>query len=1255
MASNLKSYIAQIIGVILILFVTQNQIKAQDHNPYFELEEGIKAFQNFEYDVALKSLNQFLDNSQQYSIDPDALAIANYFAGTIYHIKEENDKSIQCLNRIINNKTLPEDVLIQANCLQLKNYIYESKFKDGESILELLTTIYQRDKNLDILEVQILYYAEKGNLEKLHPLEMDLLEITIPQNPSTIAETSLIIKLNTLYSRMSRVYQDIDLDKALSYLFKGLDTITEYNQENRSTLYWTIADIYTRKGDREKALYYNQLASGNNGEDISEDVQRIKRSIEGEKDNEKEKEYTAKKLMTLGVSLSENEQINDGIEKLEEALDLFSQINHMDYQAYVLSWLISGSKQIGDAQKYSIYKNRLKDLVNDNLFEDDHIQTIIFSRLGSIYEEEGNFNLALDYYEKALEKGLKFFGDNNPELYSYYYNLVAFSLKQGNLSSGRSYIEKLKSLPLKNDKYKDDFYATIFLESELLGQEGKPGVAVSLLEQNADEIINGNSSSEIKSLLYTNLSNLYASLGDFDKALKYEQKSSDLTLELFTENSPSYANSLLNLAEYYAVNGNYEKALDLTLNAVDIFEKLDMKKSHEYITAIQKLSHRLTALSDKESNFYKEKCLRLIKDVYGENSKEYAQMLIWTNLDLVENPKDISLQNVKKGLDILKEKGYEENEFYHSFLHFYASMLFAKGEWNELYNVLSDLVTLSKEYIYYNFLCSPESQRESLWKAIKSNLDGIEQMAVAHSQYSVDHNDLTLVNKYSELCYDVRLLKKGILLTSSKNIEKIISQIQNPRIKDLQANIIKYRNSLKNNEIDVEESDQIERTINNLERELLVLLLEENDFMKFVNISWKDIQRVLMPGEVAIEFFTYGDPKDKQFGMVFLGSEGFPLVFSIFLESELTPFMNNELTIFNYEDPSLYKTIWSVIEVFSDIKNAHTIFFSADGGLNTLGIENLKDIEGQLASDKRNLVRLSSTRELLQREERDNHLVSNRKSYPNIVLYGGLDYDAPLNPNNDGPKETNKEAVKTREITRGNAKRSFISNAQYLPGTLEEVNLLSEKFKNSNIRQYTGKNGTEQSIILMANYHPNLLHIATHGFYYDAKRDVDNTENIHKSTVLTNINDSSLSSETKAMKGTGLLFSGANHSLNGEVPYDVNNDGILTAEELANIELNEIDIAVLSACETGLGSISEEGVFGLQRGFKLAGVNSILMTLWKVDDDATQRLMQYFYDNLIKGESKVRSLKLAQDKLKATPGFEDPEFWAAFILLDAMD
>ena len=200
-------------------------------------------------------------------------------------------------------------------------------------------------------------------------------------------------------------------------------------------------------------------------------------------------------------------------------------------------------------------------------------------------------------------------------------------------------------------------------------------------------------------------------------------------------------------------------------------------------------------------------------------------------------------------------------------------------------------------------------------------------------------------------------------------------------------------------------------------------------------------------------------------------------------------------------------------------------------------------------------------------------------------------------------------------------------------------------------RLITDITGTEESFKSLAGSPIDIIHLATHGFFWSE-------EDANKRSYVTFLNPNNRgqqSEEDYALTRSGLFFSGANIGLQGEALPDDVEDGVLTALELSNMNLGRVDMVVMSACESGLGETSGEGVFGLQRGFKLAGANTLLMSLWKVDDTATHKLMTEFYRNYLSGKSKQESLTLAQQFLRNDPEYSDPEYWAAFILLDGLN
>ena len=263
------------------------------------------------------------------------------------------------------------------------------------------------------------------------------------------------------------------------------------------------------------------------------------------------------------------------------------------------------------------------------------------------------------------------------------------------------------------------------------------------------------------------------------------------------------------------------------------------------------------------------------------------------------------------------------------------------------------------------------------------------------------------------------------------------------------------------------------------------------------------------------------------------------------------------------------------------------------------------------------------------------------------ILYGGLYYDE-----DDAIMLAESQSVRGENSLKTFVFRGWDSTVtrkgwEYLPGTLEEVSLISSIISNKNIRcdVYTSVKGNEESFKALSGGSCSILHLATHGFYMTESQAEKNHFYANNSLTSTFI-----SNEVSPLKRSGLLLAGGNKAWMGEPVPDGVEDGVLTAEEISSLDLRSCDIVVLSACETGLGEITDEGVYGLQRAFKNAGVKSIIMSLWEVDDKATSLMMQSFYNNLMNGMNKRDAFDLAQETVKKK--YMDPRSWAAFIMLD---
>ena len=273
--------------------------------------------------------------------------------------------------------------------------------------------------------------------------------------------------------------------------------------------------------------------------------------------------------------------------------------------------------------------------------------------------------------------------------------------------------------------------------------------------------------------------------------------------------------------------------------------------------------------------------------------------------------------------------------------------------------------------------------------------------------------------------------------------------------------------------------------------------------------------------------------------------------------------------------------------------------------------------DGCLISQHHNIYRLSNTVELLK------DATTRKNELNHAMLYGGIIYDEENDP-----------------VVVAHGKRGAIIGIEYLPGTEEEVRSIGGELAGSdyNVTIVTGNDATEMSVKELSGNGVSVLHLATHGFYNPIEADAQ------------------VPGADDPLIHSGLYMAGASGTVTGYAVKTADEDGILTAKDIAGLDFSDTDLVVLSACQTALGKVSDEGVFGLQRGFKKAGVNSLLMSLWPVDDEATRILMTRFYHNLAGGMDKHEALRESQSYLRLVDDgyFDDPEYWAAFILLDAV-
>jgi CHAT domain-containing protein len=274
-----------------------------------------------------------------------------------------------------------------------------------------------------------------------------------------------------------------------------------------------------------------------------------------------------------------------------------------------------------------------------------------------------------------------------------------------------------------------------------------------------------------------------------------------------------------------------------------------------------------------------------------------------------------------------------------------------------------------------------------------------------------------------------------------------------------------------------------------------------------------------------------------------------------------------------------------------------TVFLSPDGALNLIPFEALVDESGQYLVETYQFRYLTSGRDLMR-------LNNSADITSNPALLVG-------NPTYGRPGELVTQAS-TRAIDFDN--RIFPT----LPGTQAEVDSIASLLPEAEV--YTQTNATE-AVVKQQNQ-PSILHIATHGFFEPTEEALN------------------------PLLQSGLILAGA--AAGGQSGAD--QDGILTALEVTGMNLRGTQLVVLSACETGLGEVTTgEGIYGLRRAFVLAGSQTQVISLWKVDDIATQELMVNYYDRLLSGTPRDAALRETQLAFLESEDYSHPYYWAAFI------
>lgn len=879
---------------------------------------------------------------------------------------------------------------------------------------------------------------------------------------------------------------------------------------------------------------------------------------------------------------------------------------------------IDDALSVNDLQKFRILQNELLSLANQ--VKDLETRFVIFDISINKYLAAKYYKEALNLCLEVVQKAKACFGERHKEVANFLQLLSLCYTENGKIRDainlGELSVSMYEYLNLIND---EQYIMTVCLLTSYYNSNQQYHKAIKLLN-NTLSLINSNniSVSNIKRI-YRFLGLNYSAIGNYPMAISYTEKA----LNYYDVKTYDYIELKIFIAQLYSYNNHHDYAIQkinevftliAPLNDKRLLAQALIQKSMIFVKT-DDFDNKMTALTCAQQS------TEIYESLHDTLSNEYLMSLqtlasIYQDLELSKKANEIykklyiyykqrQIQSVQD-LNNLAHCAFMSNNindalFYYKMIT--EQIILENGKNN--YNYADVLYKMAD--IYY-LLHDNQKAFELLQEAFP-----ITRKTIAHSFFLLEDKERNLF--WNELNY-IFYNRIPQLLYKTRESDIIIMMYDA---------LLFGKNLLLNTEILMRNFDR-KGSKDNLEN--------------LLDIRWKDIQQKLNNDDIAIEIIRFNLFDEFPIYMALCIRKEYknPKACILFSEEELMKVSDTNYFIIN----DMTDLVWKPF--FSELNGIKNIYFSSSGVLHNIGIEYLPGME------EFNMYRLSSTRELALSHERINS--------DNTVLYGGLDYDAMLNSTNI---EVQRETIDSlfnlhiadRAIVRGINVRG---GQDFLPNSKMEVENIGMEMKKGN-RNYTimtGSEGTEESFKMLSGKKVRNLHISTHGFYY-AENEAQSLANMR----FIQLGDNTPKYvEDKALTRSGLLLSGANHILEGDTLPDNVEDGILTAKEIADMDLRSLDLVVLSACQTGLGDISQgEGVFGLQRGFKKAGANSILMSLWKVDDEATQIFMTQFYKNYLSGQSKHYALKSAQQYLREYDNgrYNEPKYWAAFILLDGIE
>jgi CHAT domain-containing protein len=718
-------------------------------------------------------------------------------------------------------------------------------------------------------------------------------------------------------------------------------------------------------------------------------------------------------------------------------------------------------------------------------------------------------------------------------------------------------------------------------------------------------------------IVLNNKAMLYQNVGRFDEGialLKQAMATADAAFKKSMKRKNSFDGRRFqsNLAFMYQMAGKFPEAEATFLDMKKSYEKNMASNNPEYAGLLNQLAVLYIQVRkyDQVEPLLK-KAQEILKKKHSEESPTYARatgdlgtFYRITGKNAQAEPLLIQAMNIRE-----KTLGVNHPDFFRTKEEL-AILYWKMQQWDKAYEQYKPVMDKTIDFINNYFPPMSEAEKTKYWDITFPRFQRFYNFAIqaASTKPSI-----------IEDVYDYQTATKGLLLNSTNRIKEAILKSGDKSLindyvlwLDKKEALARYY-SLTKEELTQQKIDlsAMEAEANRVERSLSSRSADFSSGYSTQKVNYKQIRDLLADNEAVVEIirvhlFDQDFSADAKYVALVL-TKGMQIPKMIVmenggqLETRYAKYYRNAIQQ-KLDDAYSYDQYWARFD--ADLAGKKIIYVSPDGAFNQINLNTLKKPQGDYVLNRYDLTIIGNSRDLIALKGK-----KSASAVKNATLLGFPDYGG----NELAP----------------------------LPGTKIEIEGVSKILKSAGyqVSQLAALEASEKN--LKAVKSPALIHIATHGYFL---QDTESNGNAFGVSVENAANNPLLRS--------GLMLANAGKTISGtgSPNLESNDNGILTAYEAMNLDLNNTNLIVLSACETGLGDVKNgEGVYGLQRAFLVAGADAMIMSLWKVDDAATQQLMTNFYTNWTKLGNKQKAFKQAQLQLMAK--YKEPYYWGAFVMM----